>query len=162
MLLLDAFKRVKCLRQFDPSLGILGFFIVSACLIGCLFYLDYRDFSTRFRVLGQSQKSSWLLIKRSEEEVKLKFLGKKDGECDFFDGSWVWDENYPLYESKDCTFLDEGFRCSENGRPDSLYTKWRWQPKDCNLPRSIMPLFSTLSFSALLGFFKQSNKKINL
>ncbi|KAH0738461.1 hypothetical protein KY290_037166 [Solanum tuberosum] len=30
---------------------------------------------------------------------------------------------------------DEGFRCFENGMPDNFYTKWRWQPKDCNLPR---------------------------
>ncbi|OIW18444.1 hypothetical protein TanjilG_13196 [Lupinus angustifolius] len=28
-----------------------------------------------------------------------------------------------------------GFRCSENGRHDLFYTKWRWQPKHCNLPR---------------------------
>lgn len=66
---------------------------------------------------------------------KVDFLGKGAGSCDIFDGNWVWDESYPLYESKDCKFLDEGFRCSENGRPDNFYTKWRWQPKDCNLPR---------------------------
>ncbi|MFS8015459.1 putative PMR5 domain, trichome birefringence-like family [Helianthus anomalus] len=55
--------------------------------------------------------------------------------CDIFDGSWVWDESYPLYESKDCLLLDDGFRCSENGRLDQFYTKWRWQPKECNLPK---------------------------
>ncbi|XP_073008322.1 protein trichome birefringence-like 11 isoform X1 [Typha latifolia] len=55
--------------------------------------------------------------------------------CDWFDGEWVWDGRYPLYESKECPFLDEGFRCSENGRPDRFYTKWRWQPSHCNLPR---------------------------
>ncbi|ONK78022.1 uncharacterized protein A4U43_C02F13380 [Asparagus officinalis] len=57
------------------------------------------------------------------------------GDCDLFEGEWVWDENYPLYDSRDCEFLDEGFRCSENGRPDRLYTKWRWQPAGCDLPR---------------------------
>lgn len=56
-------------------------------------------------------------------------------ECDFFDGKWVWDDKYPLYESKDCPFVDAGFRCSENGRPDTAYTKWRWQPSRCDLPR---------------------------
>ncbi|KAL5206260.1 hypothetical protein ABZP36_034469 [Zizania latifolia] len=56
-------------------------------------------------------------------------------ECDLFDGEWVWDDNYPLYDSKDCPFLDGGFRCSENGRPDSSYTKWRWMPSRCDLPR---------------------------
>lgn len=61
--------------------------------------------------------------------------GGADG-CDLFDGKWVQDESYPLYESKNCAFIDEGFRCTENGRPDRLYTQWRWQPARCNLPRS--------------------------
>lgn len=58
------------------------------------------------------------------------------GRCDLFEGKWVWDDRYPLYESKDCAFIDQGFRCAENGRPDRLYTKWRWQPARCTLPRS--------------------------
>ncbi|XP_010931950.1 protein trichome birefringence-like 11 [Elaeis guineensis] len=61
--------------------------------------------------------------------------GAGGGECDWFEGEWVWDESYPLYESRDCGFLDEGFRCSENGRSDRFYTKWRWQPARCDLPR---------------------------
>ncbi|KAM0841488.1 hypothetical protein ACQ4PT_058985 [Festuca glaucescens] len=56
-------------------------------------------------------------------------------ECDLFDGKWVWDDSYPLYESRDCPFLDPGFRCSENGRPDASYSKWRWQPSRCDLAR---------------------------
>lgn len=69
------------------------------------------------------------------DEEKVEFLSENGGACDVFEGDWVWDESYPLYESRDCSFLDGGFRCSENGRPDSEYTKWRWQPKACNLPR---------------------------
>ncbi|KAG6480150.1 protein trichome birefringence-like 10 [Zingiber officinale] len=59
----------------------------------------------------------------------------RGGECDWFEGEWVRDETYPLYESAACSFLDQGFRCAENRRPDRLYTKWRWQPARCNLPR---------------------------
>ncbi|MBA0710508.1 hypothetical protein Golax_009790 [Gossypium laxum] len=66
---------------------------------------------------------------------RVDFLSFEGEGCDVFDGDWVWDETYPLYESRDCSFLDEGFRCTENGRPDLFYTKWRWQPKHCNLPR---------------------------
>nr|CAB3459348.1 unnamed protein product [Digitaria exilis] len=57
-------------------------------------------------------------------------------DCDLFDGEWVRAAGgYPLYDSADCPFLDVGFRCSENGRPDASYTKWRWQPNRCDLPR---------------------------
>ncbi|KAI4345584.1 hypothetical protein L6164_012691 [Bauhinia variegata] len=135
MPLFEAFKKIKRLRFFEPSLGVLGLFVVTACLIGGFFYLDYRDFTRRFGLSDQYRKFNWLQTKGSVEEQRVEFLSEKGGGCDLFGGNWVWDESYPLYQSKDCSFLDEGFRCSENGRPDLFYTKWRWQPKDCNLPR---------------------------
>lgn len=55
--------------------------------------------------------------------------------CNISHGRWVYDETYPLYRSKDCPFLDPGFRCEENGRPDTEFMKYRWQPHDCDLPR---------------------------
>ncbi|CAL9121456.1 unnamed protein product [Musa textilis] len=71
--------------------------------------------------------------------------------CDLFDGKWVLDESYPLYESKNCAFIDEGFRCAENGRPDRLYAQWRWQPARCILPRS---------FDAKLMLEKLRNRRL--
>ncbi|KAG6529546.1 protein trichome birefringence-like 10 [Zingiber officinale] len=69
-------------------------------------------------------------------QTPLAAAGRKGGGlCDWFEGKWVWDEERPLYASEGCAFLDEGFRCSENGRPDRMYTKWRWQPAGCELPR---------------------------
>lgn len=56
-------------------------------------------------------------------------------QCDVSDGSWVFDESYPLYESNSCPFIDEGFSCQANGRMDQSYMKMRWQPKHCNVPR---------------------------
>uniref|UniRef100_A0A7N0THU2 Trichome birefringence-like N-terminal domain-containing protein n=1 Tax=Kalanchoe fedtschenkoi TaxID=63787 RepID=A0A7N0THU2_KALFE len=55
--------------------------------------------------------------------------------CDLFDGSWVKDDSYPLYEAGSCPHLDESFDCRGNGRPDREYEKYRWQPKNCNVPR---------------------------
>lgn len=86
-----------------------------------------------------------------KREKRVEYLSEIGGECDVFDGDWVWDETeHPLYVSKDCVFLDEGFRCKENGRPDDFYTKWRWQPKACNLPR----------FNARVMLSKLRNKRI--
>lgn len=55
--------------------------------------------------------------------------------CDLYHGQWVYDDSYPLYRSRNCPFVDPGFRCEDNGRPDQHFMKYRWQPHDCNLPR---------------------------
>jgi hypothetical protein len=78
---------------------------------------------------------------------------EEEEECDLFDGEWVWagaGGGYPLYHSSDCPFLDVGFRCAKNGRPDASYTKWRWQPSRCHLPRFVSSLqFSPATFLSL-------------
>nr|DAD19447.1 TPA_asm: hypothetical protein HUJ06_020910 [Nelumbo nucifera] len=129
-------NKLKRLKPHEPSLGILGFlFITVVCFLSCFFYLDYRIVTKGFRVHGQSQRFMWLGFDVTGRDERVGFLAEGGEGCDLFKGDWVWDEQYPLYQSKDCRFLDEGFRCTENGRPDNFYTKWRWQPKDCNLPR---------------------------
>ncbi|KAM0890594.1 hypothetical protein ACQ4PT_026954 [Festuca glaucescens] len=55
--------------------------------------------------------------------------------CDVYNGRWVFDETYPLYTSNSCPFVDEGFSCEANGRTEQKYTKWRWQPAHCDIPR---------------------------
>lgn len=153
MIVFNKFKRLKLIKPVEPSLGVLGFFVITiVCFICCFFYLDYRIVTKGYRSRVQTQKIWWLNIDGSggDQVKRVGFLDEGGQGCDLFDGNWVWDEKYPLYESVDCPFLDDGFRCTENGRPDNYYSKWRWQPNACNLPR----------FDAKIMLEKLRNKRL--
>lgn len=59
-----------------------------------------------------------------------------DESCNVFEGEWVWDNvSHPLYTEESCPYLVKQVTCQRNGRPDSFYKNWRWQPNGCKLPR---------------------------
>ncbi|KAL3353487.1 hypothetical protein AABB24_018287 [Solanum stoloniferum] len=74
------------------------------------------------------------LTKSFHEENLISFNGS-DSFCDIFDGKWVVDNNYPLYNASECPFVEKGFNCLANGRTNGDYLKWRWKPRNCELPR---------------------------
>ena len=125
------------------SKGILGSLLI---LLICSTFLDLQPLLNQVSTTSNYTKLMfWSNLSRLKVGLKTNHtminnrnVNYDHQGCDLLDGSWIHDEaNYPLYRSQDCPFIDEAFRCQENGRPDKDYMKWRWQPSKCNLPRCI-------------------------
>lgn len=76
----------------------------------------------------------------SRPQAKVEANGRPaaaaQDECELAVGRWVFDDvSYPLYKEHECQFLTEQVTCIRNGRRDDSYQKWRWQPRDCEMPR---------------------------
>jgi hypothetical protein len=83
-----------------------------------------------------SNHESIAAVTHTEKKIdNAAALALKD--CDLYTGTWVEDDNYPIYQPGSCPYVDEAYDCKINGRNDTHYTKWRWKPHGCDLPRLI-------------------------
>ena len=64
--------------------------------------------------------------------------------CNIYEGKWVYDESFPLFDSSKCSAIRGQFNCLKYGRPDHQYLKYRWQPNACNLPKYAFHFFRDL------------------
>ncbi|OMP05034.1 hypothetical protein COLO4_09111 [Corchorus olitorius] len=115
---LDFSKKIKQFNLLEPFLACLGFTLVACLFTACFFYLNspaviFHGFPL---VRLNAAASSSPFQAETGTNQRLGFLDEGGNGCDIYDGKWVWDDNYPLYQSPDCPFIDSGFRCSENDR----------------------------------------------
>lgn len=110
-------KFPQCLSKAWIIPSLLSFLIA----IACIYTILSPNLDQILQIYNRTTASA-----AAEEE-------NSETDCDVFHGRWIEDESYPLYNSTNCPFAERGFRCA--GRKDTDYTKWRWKPKQCEIPR---------------------------
>ncbi|CAO2836465.1 unnamed protein product [Amaranthus hypochondriacus] len=120
---------------------------LTLCLI--LFIISWSILHVN-SISDYDEEESWLKEEDQSQNRVSNWKGRV-GSCDYTVGKWVFDESYPLYEPS-CPYLSSAVTCLKNGRPDSDFQKWRWQPFHCSIPR----------FDALEFLGKMRKKRIML
>ncbi|CAI9774795.1 unnamed protein product [Fraxinus pennsylvanica] len=134
----------KNLRGKVP-LSIITIFVCALAFLVLLYTerISFLSSGSIFRFTSCSAKLHAAKLKKSRDEY-IKPISYADDdrfefdpeECSLAHGKWVFNRSVkPLYSDRTCPYVDSQFSCVKNGRLDSDYRYWQWQPDDCILPR---------------------------
>ncbi|KAL2524962.1 Protein trichome birefringence-like 23 [Abeliophyllum distichum] len=123
----------RSLRKFNNNVIKLG---VSIFFLGFVFRLFSSQSTGFFQVpsVNNTHISPPHVDSLSSQQITDE-IPPQEGKCNLFIGDWIPNQGGPLYTNETCNFIDDHQNCLKNGRPDTGYLYWRWNPRGCELPR---------------------------
>ncbi|XP_021906320.1 protein trichome birefringence-like 3 [Carica papaya] len=137
----SALPSMKPYRAKLP-LSIMTLLICSFAFVA-LFYTERispLSSNSIFKIKSCSKKDAFAKSTKQDNMENSKVVDDRfdfdPEECNVANGKWVFNRSIkPLYSDRSCPYLDRQVACVKNGRQDSDYRHWEWQPEDCTLPR---------------------------
>lgn len=107
---------------------------ICSCLLSLHLMLRSSHFGPWHSTRNHEVNNASFIVDVADRIMQRNSVKGSLAACDIYTGTWVRDSTAPIYNSSTCPFAEVGFSCQDNGRPDSDYLKWRWQPFGCDIP----------------------------
>ncbi|KAG9441606.1 hypothetical protein H6P81_017460 [Aristolochia fimbriata] len=99
-----------------------------------LLLLSLLCFSSLF-FLFSSLRNADPFVDKSHSSVAREVKENPNRSCSYSDGFWVRDERARMRYDGTCKEIFKGWNCMSSGKANAHdLVKWRWRPRDCDLP----------------------------